>query len=274
MAVKKKYRIVIKLGSNVLTTHDGELDLTVLQSIVSQVSELKSRGHDVIMVSSGAVAAGKSLYTLNNVKSKTIQRQVYSAIGQVKLMNIYASLFIEKGLVCAQVLATREDFVRGMESYKNMRNCFRGLLKDAIIPIVNENDVVSLTELMFTDNDELAGLTAFMIGADKLLILSNINGLYTGHPDDADTKLIEDVYPDDKSVFKFISKKQSNAGRGGMKSKLNTSVLAADKGIETYMANGKCDNIVLDIMEGKKVGTKFHAKKQPYPTRHGTGDTQ
>ena len=258
---KKKYRLVINLGTNVLTSDSGELDLLVFQNVVDQISELKAAGHDIIMVSSGAVGAGKSIYQLTSVKSTVIQRQVYSAIGQVKLMNLYSDLFTQKGLVCAQVLTTKGDFTSGLENYKNMKNCFRGLIKDSIIPIVNENDVVSLQELMFTDNDELAGLTAFMIGADKLIIPSNMNGLYTGHPDDEGSELISEVSPNDTKVLKYISSKKSGGGRGGMKSKLNVALIAADKGIETHIANGKVKDIVLDILSGKKVGTKFLAKK-------------
>ena len=259
MSNQKTYRLVIKLGSNVLTSENGELDITVIQNIVSQVAELKKEGHKVIIVTSGAVSAGKSIYTLSNVRDNVIQRQVYSAIGQVKLMNIYAELFAKENLVCAQVLATKEDFTRGKENYKNMKNCFRGLLKDAIIPIVNENDVVSLTELMFTDNDELAGLTAFMIKADKLIILSNIEGLHTGDPASSESELISEVKYNDKRVFDFISKNKSSAGRGGMESKLNIATLSAEKGIETFMANGKRERVVLDILKGEKIGTRFIA---------------
>lgn len=257
---KRKLRVVIKLGTNVLTTDEGELDLNIFQNIVDQVAELKAMGHEVIMVSSGAVGAGKSIYQLTSVKSKTIQRQVYSSIGQVKLMNIYSDLFFQKGFVIAQVLVTKEDFTRGLVNYKNMRNCFRGLLKDSIIPIVNENDVVSLQELMFTDNDELAGLTAYMIGADKLIILSNMDGLYTGHPDDEGSVLINEVEPNDKKILKYISSKKSGGGRGGMKSKLNVAMIASNKGIETHIANGKRAHIVLDILGGMNVGTKFLAR--------------
>lgn len=257
MSNQSTYRIVIKLGTNVLTADNGDLDINVIQSIVDQVSVLKKAGHRVIIVSSGAVGAGKSIYKLTSIKDDIAQRQVYSAIGQVKLMGIYANLFSKENFVCAQVLATKEDFVRGKENYKNMKNCFKGLLKDSIIPIVNENDVVSLEELMFTDNDELAGLTAYMIEADKLIILSNIEGLYTGDPANKDSKLINEVDLNDKGVFNFISSNKSSAGRGGMESKLKVATMSAEKGIETFMANGKRERVVLDILEGKKMGTRF-----------------
>ena len=135
-------KIVVKVGTNVLTNSVGELDTNVIHNIVHQIAQLKERGITIVLVSSGAVASGKSIVKLQHTTDETTQRQVYSALGQVKLMNLYASYFSEYGLFCAQVLATKEDFT-GTEHYKNMKNCFQGLLRDDIIPIVNENDVIS-----------------------------------------------------------------------------------------------------------------------------------
>lgn len=249
-------RVVIKLGTNVLTNEKGELDESVIASITRQVAELKQQGHQVILVSSGAVGAGKSIYRLTNVQNNVIRRQVYSAIGQVKLMSTYAGYFAEHGLICAQVLATKEDFT-GKEHYKNMTNCFRGLLKDDIIPIVNENDVVSLTELMFTDNDELAGLTAFMVKADKLIILSNVEGVFNGNPLDAGSTVIAEVNFYRDNLDGFIQKETSTHGRGGMSAKIEIARKTTEKGIVTHIANGKKENIIHSILNGAKVGTKF-----------------
>lgn len=260
---RSKKKIVVKLGTNVLTGANGELDLQVIESIADQVAILKSIGVRVVMVSSGAVAAGKAVYTLQNVKSKVRQRQVYSSIGQAQLMNIYSAVFARHGIVCAQVLATKEDFL-GLENYKNMKNCFTGLLKDDIIPIVNENDVVSLTELMFTDNDELAGLTAHMINANKLVILSTIDGVYKGDPDDPNVEIVRDVLPGE-NIKRLASKAKSSGGRGGMKTKIDIAMRAQEKGIETIIANGKSPRILLDIFDHKSVGTRFkatHIKKE------------
>jgi glutamate 5-kinase len=248
-------KIVIKVGSNVLTQADGQIDESVMAQLVEQIAELKKQGHTVVLVSSGAVASGKSMYKLQNIDDLTTQRQVYSAIGQVKLMTIYSQLFAKYGIICAQVLATKEDFMGG-EQYKNMKNCFNGLLLDSIIPIVNENDVVSLDELMFTDNDELAGLTAYLISADKLLILSNIDGMFDRNPEDPEAKLISKIGIKDNFEDKIQTSK-SSAGRGGMQSKYNIGRKTALKGISTTIANGKRKNVILDVVEGKEVGTTF-----------------
>ena len=248
-------KIVIKIGSNVLTKENGQLDTSVIAGIVEQIATLKKEGNIVILVSSGAVAAGKSIYKLKNVEDLTTRRQIYSSIGQVKLMNLYYELFSMHEIICSQVLATKEDFMGG-EHYRNMKNCFNGLLLDSIIPIVNENDVVSLGELMFTDNDELAGLTSFLIDADQLIILSNVNGLYDGNPADVKSKLIPVIRLKEDFRDKVMSSK-SSAGRGGMESKYDIAKKAALKGIPTTIANGKTANVILDIAVNKEVGTTF-----------------
>ena len=255
MSKENPYRIVVKLGTNVLDDGNGQLDLTVIKGIVSQVAALKKKGHQIIIVSSGAVGAGKSLYNLSNEQDEAVKRQIYSAIGQVKLMNTYAEQFAQFGLVCAQVLATKEDFT-GKEHYENMKNCMMGLLKDDLIPIVNENDVVSLTELMFTDNDELAGLMAYMIRAHKLILLTNVDGIYTDSGN-AGSTLIEQVAPNDSSIYEHISSSKSSGGRGGMKSKVDIAMRAVSKGIETHIANGRAENVLFQILDGEQTGTKF-----------------
>lgn len=248
-------KIVIKLGSNVLTTENGQLDTSVIRGIVNQIAILKQQGNTVVLISSGAVASGKSIYTLKNTEDTTIRRQVYSSIGQVRLLNLYYELFSKHNIICSQVLTTRDDFLGG-EHYRNMKNCFNGLLLDSIIPIVNENDVVSLKELMFTDNDELAGLTAFLIEADRLIILSNIDGLFDGNPEDSSSSIIHEI-KENEDYSHLIQAAKSTAGRGGMESKYKTAKKVASKGIKTTIANGKTKDIVLKILKGEKVGTTF-----------------
>lgn len=244
-------KLVIKVGTNVLTKADGSMNLELMKDLVEQIVQLKHDGFDVVLVSSGAVGAGKSIPGIKNKKVTSVR----SAIGQVKLMNIYADLFQEHDMYCAQVLATKEDFT-GIEYYKNMKVCFNGLLNDNIIPIVNENDVVALNEMMFTDNDQLAGLTAFMIEADALVILSNINGLLDRNPDDPEAKIIEEVQPND-DIEKFLNTKKSSGGRGGIQSKVETAQRCASKGIGVYIANGRKRNMVIDLFKGREVGTFF-----------------
>lgn len=251
-------RVVVKIGSNVLTTDSGQLDTSVIAGLVEQLASLKRAGHTVVLVTSGAVAAGKSIYQLKNIDDITTQRQIYSSIGQVKLMNLYYELFSVHGIICSQVLATKEDFMGG-EQYKNMKNCFNGLLLDSIIPIVNENDVVSLDELMFTDNDELAGLTAFLINANHLIILSNVSGMYDGNPKDPNAKLISEISLKE-DFLSLIQDSKSDAGRGGMKSKYDIAKKAALKGIQTTIAAGKEPDVINRIMNNEPLGTTFLTK--------------
>lgn len=248
-------RIVIKVGTNVLAKEDSTLDKLILRQVVVQLVKLKQQGWSPVLVSSGAVGAGKSILGPIGIEDLAIRRQVFSAVGQATLMKRYFELFIEYDVVCAQVLATKDDFMEG-EHYQNMINCFEGLIGQGIVPVVNENDVVSLTELMFTDNDELAGLTARMIGAEKLLILSNVNGLY-----DENKEVISRIPFGDDSFSRHISVEKSGMGRGGMHSKYGIATKSAAAGIETYIANGKVDNIILDIVSGKQVGTCFETQQ-------------
>ena len=157
--------VVIKIGSNVLTGGDTFLDVARVTTLVSQVGTLKAQGHDVVLVSSGAVASGRSIVNMDSVQDIVSRRQVLASVGQVKLISTYADLFGSNGLTCAQVLVTKEDF-RDKRHYANMENCLQTLLGNKIIPIINENDVISVTELMFTDNDELAGLLAGMVDVE------------------------------------------------------------------------------------------------------------
>ena len=260
--IKKTYkRIVIKIGTNVLTQQsDGLLDLNVIQNLVLQVAELKKKGVEVIMVSSGAVGAGRSLLNIPEKTNKVTKRQVLSAVGQVRLMRIYIDLFSFHQLHCAQVLATKDDF-RDRVHYVNMKNCFNALLRDNIIPVVNENDVVSVSELMFTDNDELAGLIASMVNADALVILSNVDGVYDENPEQKNAKVIPVIAYDDKQAEKVIAPVKSSFGRGGMQTKMRIARHTAQIGINTHIANGKQEGILTDIMNGKQLGTLFPAAK-------------
>lgn len=254
--MEKNNRIVVKVGTNVLTKADGTLDKLIFRQVVVQLARSIEMGWNPILVSSGAVGAGKSILPNCEIEDEAIRRQVLSSVGQASLMKRYFELFREYDIVCSQVLATKEDFAPG-NHYQNMINCFEGLLSQKIVPIVNENDVVSLTELMFTDNDELAGLTAQLVGAQKLIILSNIDGLFTGMPGDEGSRLIPIVNTHDDAMKSYISKNKSNQGRGGMESKFHIAMLSASKGIETFIANGKIDNVIVDILSGKEIGTRF-----------------
>ena len=251
-------KIVVKLGTNVLTKENGLLDFTNISHIVDQLAAIKQKGIEVILISSGAVGAGRSMMKVSTELSKVVRRQVFSAIGQIKLVNTYSMLFANYDIFCAQVLATKEDF-RDRMHYLNMKNCFLALLRDQVIPIVNENDVVAVSELMFTDNDELAGLIASMINADALIILSSVDGVLDGSPDDPKSKVITEIDPIDKKIMQLALPTKSSFGRGGMSTKMRIARKAAKVGITTFIANGKRENILLNILNGNYIGTKFKA---------------
>ncbi|MEG3657566.1 glutamate 5-kinase [Arenibacter palladensis] len=252
-----KQRVVIKVGTNVMTNKDNRIVKPVLDHLVQQIAELYERNIMSVLVSSGSVIAGMEVMGESQITDKATRRQVYSAIGQPRMMRHYYNIFQDYGMKCAQVLATKRDFNPGSHR-DNMINCYEGLLAEGVVPIANEDDAVSLTNSMFSDNDELASLVAELTKADKLIILTDTEGLFTGHPDDKDTEVIKNVSVD-QNVEKYIKTidKGEAEGRGGMGSKLNIAKQTASKNIPTYIANGKRKRVILDIVEGKSVGTKI-----------------
>jgi glutamate 5-kinase len=247
----KKMRLTIKIGSNVLTRKDGSLDVTRMSALVDQIAWLRNEGHEVILVSSGAVASGRSeLKHIQHDLDSVDQRQLFSAVGQAKLINRYFELFREYGIAVGQVLTTKENF-SDTEHRKNQENCMKVMLENNVLPIVNENDTVSVTELMFTDNDELSGLMARMTQSQMLIILSNIDGIYTGDPADPASKLIRTIEPG-KQLDEYIQDKKSSTGRGGMQSKSNVATQTAAAGISVIIANGKRDDILVKLMNDRE----------------------
>ena len=253
-------RLVVKIGSNVLTQDNGLPDLARMAQLVDQVVQLKAQGLEVILVSSGAVAAGRSLITLPAKADAVGGRQLLAAVGQVKLLSTYAELLARHGLLCAQVLVTKEDF-RDRQHYLNMRNCFQELLQQQVIPIVNENDVISVTELMFTDNDELASLIAAQLDADALIILTNVDGIFTGDPRLPASELIREIAPADKGFEVFITAQRSQFGRGGMLTKCHLAHKVARLGIGVHIANGKTAGILPAVLADTAAHTWFRPSK-------------
>lgn len=250
-------RVVVKVGTNVLTNRDNRIFGPVLRELVRQISVLYEEDVMVILVSSGSAMAGKEILGETKIKDPSIRRQVYSSVGQPRMMRHYYSIFHDYGMRCAQVLATKRDFDIGLHR-DNMINCYEGLLSEGIIPIANEDDAVSLTMSMFSDNDELASLVAELLDADRLIILSDTDGLYTGHPDDEHSKKLNEVrVGQNVEQYVQVSDKKEGEGRGGMASKLKIAKGTARKNIPTYIANGKRQNVIIDIMNDKPVGTKF-----------------
>jgi len=245
-----KNRLVIKVGSNVLTRRDGKLDVTRMSALVDQIAWLRKQGYEVILVSSGAVACGRRELTVDHSLDSVEQRQLFSAVGQVKLVGLYYNLFREYGIHVGQVLTMKENFDPG-EQYQNQQACMRVMLENNVLPIVNENDTVSVTELMFTDNDELSGLIAQMMHADTLILLSNIDGIYNGHPDDPTSEIIREV-ESGTDLSQYIKAEKSAFGRGGMHSKYITATKVAQTGIRVIIANGERENILVDLINNKQ----------------------
>ena len=259
--MKFKKKIVVKVGTNVMVNRDNRIVGPILKKLVDQIARLYEEDVITVLISSGSVIAGKEILGDNQIKDKTIRRQVYSAVGQPRMMRHYYSIFHDYGMRCAQVLATKRDFDEGKHR-ENMINCYEGLLSQGIVPIANEDDAVSLSMSMFTDNDELASLVAELIHADMLILLTDTDGLYSGNPDDEDSRLIKSVTTDQK-VEQFIqsSEKKEGEGRGGMASKVSIAKKTAAKNIPTYIANGKQDDSIIDIVHGKDVGTRIFCEE-------------
>ena len=250
-------RIAVKVGSNVLTRQDGTLDVTRMSALVDQIADLHKTGVEIVLISSGAVASGRSELKPVKKLDSVDQRQLFSAIGQAKLINRYYELFRDHGMVAGQVLTTKESFST-RRHYLNQRNCISVMLENGVIPIVNENDTISVTELMFTDNDELSGLIASMIDAEALIILSNIDGIYNGSPSSSGTHVIREVEPG-KDLSDYIQTEKSGFGRGGMLTKTSIARKVADEGITVFIANGKKDNILVHLLNDTEhtVCTRF-----------------
>ena len=252
-------KIAVKIGSNVLTRADGTLDITRMSALVDQISQIHKKGVEIVMVSSGAVASGRSVMGISKKLDIVDQRQLFSAVGQAKLINHYYELFREHGIVVGQVLTTKENF-SSRRLYLNQRNCMRVMLENNVIPIVNENDAVSVSELMFTDNDELSGLIASMMDMQALIILSNIDGIYNGSPSDPASKVILRIEKG-QDISDYIQSSKSTFGRGGMLTKTTIARKIADQGIEVIIANGRRENMLLQLLDKKTdvISTHFVA---------------
>ena len=241
-------RAVIKVGSNVIAGNDDGLDTAVMEGIVNQIAELHRSGMDVILVSSGAVASGKSTVRCDRKLDSVSARQLYSSVGQARLINRYYELFERHGIVCGQVLTTKES-LSTRDHYLNQMNCMTVMLENGVIPVVNENDTISVTELMFTDNDELSGMVASMMNAECLVILSNVDGIYNGDPRSSGSEVIAEIQPGD-NISSYIGSEKSAFGRGGMLTKYRIASKVADEGIEVIIANGKTPDILEAVLGG------------------------
>jgi len=251
-------RLVIKVGTNVLTQPNQKLDYNVIHQIVEQIGLLRQQKHSVVLVTSGAGGAAYGLGDFSRERHWLVRRQMMTAAGQPRLMQIYADFFREYGITVAQALLTRSDF-GDRERYLNIRNAIEGLLVMGLLPIINENDVVATEALTFGDNDYLAAAVASMIGANRLFLLTTAQGFYEGGDPAANPKarLIPEVERITPEMWAYCETTLSSGGRGGMLSKLKAAEMATSFGIEVYVASGKEPRVAPRVMAGEPLGTHF-----------------
>lgn len=246
-------KIVVKVGTQSLLSDRGTPIESVFNSLVEQIAQLQINGHQVVLVSSGAVGLGRSVANQMLGGSSIGEKQVLASLGQHELMRVYANMLRKHNILASQLLLTKQDF-HTRQHYLNVSRLINEILACRnIIPIVNENDSIAIEELMFTDNDELAGLIAVQINADRLIILSNVEGVYTGHPNDPSTKLIHVIHP--KKGWPSVSSAKSTYGRGGMISKLSTAYKMSDLGIVTHIASVNQRSVVTRLVMNEQIGT-------------------
>ncbi|MCD8370571.1 MAG: glutamate 5-kinase [Clostridiales bacterium] len=259
--LKDKKRIVIKIGSSSLTHPEtGNMNLFKIEKLVRIICDLKGEGRDVVLVSSGAMAAGRQALGIQKRPGSLTEKQAYAAIGQARLMMVYQRIFSEYNCIAAQILLTKSTMTNDDSRY-NAQNTFDELLKLGVVPIVNENDTVATHEIQFGDNDRLSAIVAALIGADLLILLSDIDGLYTDDPHkNADAEFIRvvpEITPELLNMGKATS--GSDVGTGGMSAKLAAARIATDSGSDMVIANAEDVSIVHDILYGEDKGTLFLA---------------
>ena len=255
-----KQRVVIKIGSSSLTSRHGEISLRKLEKLVDEIVSLKDNGHEVVLVSSGAVAAGYRKLGCLTRPDTLPEKQAAASIGQGLLMESYSKLFLSHGYVASQILITRSDFL-DEDRYTNMRNTLNVLVERGIIPIVNENDTVTVDRLKFGDNDTLSAKVAGLVDSDQLVILSDIDGLYNEDPTKhTQRKLLEHVDEITPEIEAAAGGSGSTVGTGGMKSEIEAVKIAMASNIATFLGNASTANIVVDAVSGKAKGTYFKAE--------------
>lgn len=263
--LKDKKRIVIKIGSSSIThLTTGGLNLQKMERLVRVLTDLRNQGKEVVLVSSGAIAVGRTAMGMKEKPTMLSKKQACAAIGQAKLMMVYQKLFAEYNQVPAQILMTKYTMINDI-SRANARATFHELLDMGVIPIVNENDTVSTDEIEygeFGENDTLSAIVAALIQADLLILLSDIDGLYTDDPNkNQDAKFIDFVEEIDDNLAKMGKGSASSVGTGGMATKISAAKIATDSGADMVIANAKDVQVILDVVEGNTVGTLFKAHK-------------
>lgn len=254
-------RIVVKVGTSTLTHATGNLNIRRVGELCRVLADLKNAGHQIILVSSGAIGMGVGKLGLRERPSDMPTKQAAAAVGQCELMYVYDKQFSEYGHTVAQILLTGDD-LNHADRHENFRNTMFRLLELGVLPIINENDTVATTEIAVGDNDTLGAIVAAGIGADLLVLLSDIDGLYTADPHtDPDAKLIEMVQEITPDILALAGDRGSALATGGMKTKLRAASMCHDAGCDMIIANGADPALLYRLMDGESVGTRFIAKK-------------
>ncbi len=258
---KRHKRIVVKVGSSTLTHDTGKLNLRMMDKIAMVLSDVKNEGTDVVLVTSAAVAAGVSKLGLKERPKTTKEKQAAASVGQCELMFAYDKVFSQYNQTVSQLLLTR-DITENPLLKENVTNTFETLFTYNVIPIVNENDSVAIEELVYGDNDTLSAVTAKLVCADLLIILSDIDGLYDSNPqNNPDAKLIPVVREITEEIESVAGGSQSSVGTGGMATKIAAAKIAVASGIDMAIVNGKSPELIYDVLDGKAVGTLFLKKE-------------
>lgn len=262
--VRRARTIVVKVGTNVLSTDDDRLDSDRIATLAEQIRRLVESGRKVVLVSSGAIGAGMGLLGLRERPKDLSHLQAAAATGQAHLIHLYDKHLRPHGFHAAQLLLTANDF-KSRSRYLNVRNTLLTLAEFPTVPIVNENDTVSTEEIKLGDNDRLAAMVANLIRADLLIVLSVVDGLLTGDPTDAASRRIPLVERFDEELMSLVGISKSSRGTGGMRTKLEAVQTATAVGTNVMIANGKCPQILDDIFAGEDVGTLFLAEQEAVP---------
>ncbi|NLV86603.1 MAG: glutamate 5-kinase [Clostridiales bacterium] len=267
---KAKKRIVVKVGTSTLTHEGGKLNFRSFDRLSRVLADIHNTGYDIILVSSGAIAVGAGKLLMKEKPQELSLKQAAAAVGQCELMHLYDKFFGEYGQIVAQILLTGDD-VQSPEIKQNLINTFNALLNLGIIPIVNENDSVSYAEIethteehkIFGDNDTLSAVVAVLCKAEKLVLLSDIDGLFDENPcDNPDACLIREVREIDEKIKAIAGGAGSSRGTGGMITKLQAAEMAMNNGIDMIIANGNHPELLYDIVDGRPVGTLFAGKAE------------
>lgn len=260
-------RIVVKVGTSTLTNEMGKSDLRSFDRLACVLADIQNMGYEMVLVSSGAIAVGTNKLNMKENPSSMRMKQAAAAVGQCSIMFLYDKFFNDYDKTIAQILLNAED-MEHEEKKENLINTFNALLEMGIIPVVNENDSVSYTEIesedrLFGDNDMLSAVVAVLCRAKRLIILSDINGLYDADPRlYPNANLISQIDRIDDTVYSLAGGAGSRRGRGGMKTKIRAAELAAAQGIDTIITNGKAPEALYDIVKGNKAGTLFVGKRE------------